>query len=147
MILDIGSGSGPSVFALMDIFPHTHIVATDISPNLLAILRGALAEKHKTTSCTTICLDLNRRWFKGQPFDLAIGSAILHHLFQPQRLVEQVFSVIRPGGAIVFFEPFEPGYTVMAMIYRAILSHANFANPLNGNFTIFSAAKSRRSHR
>ena len=124
LILDIGSGSGPSVFALIDRFPRGHIVATDISPNLLAILRRALAERGKVDSCTTLCLDLNWRWFKDQSFDLAIGSAVLHHLFEPHRLIEEVFAALRPGAAVVFYEPFEPGYAMMALIYRTILAHA-----------------------
>jgi trans-aconitate methyltransferase len=103
LILDIGSGSGPSVLALMDRFPEAHIVATDVSPNLLAILRIALTERGQIHKCTTVCLDLNRPWFKGQPFDLAIGSAIFHHLIEPNRLIEEVFTVLRPGAAAAFF--------------------------------------------
>jgi tRNA G46 methylase TrmB len=38
-VLDIGSGSGNSVIPLMKLFPASTIVACDISPNMLAILR------------------------------------------------------------------------------------------------------------
>ena len=37
IVIDIGSGSGNSVIPLADRFPHAGIVATDISPQLLAI--------------------------------------------------------------------------------------------------------------
>src|SRR5262249_23606122 len=77
LVLDIGSGSGPTVLSLHELFPAAHVVATDISPDLLAILRSILATKGTVDRCTTLCLDLNKRWFRGQLFDLAIGSAIL----------------------------------------------------------------------
>ncbi len=140
-ILDIGSGSGPSVFALIGEFPMAHIVATDASPQLLAILRTALKEKDKSGQCTTICLDLNRPWFKKETFDLALGSAILHHLFEPERLITEIFAAVRPGGAVVFFEPFEPGYAVMAIIYRLILANASFTNSLDGRIADFLRGK------
>ena len=38
VILDIGSGSGNSVFPCLELFPDCRIVATDLSPNLLKIL-------------------------------------------------------------------------------------------------------------
>ena len=44
-IIDIGSGSGNSVIPLADRFPRAEILATDISPQLLAILRDFL-RKH-----------------------------------------------------------------------------------------------------
>ncbi|CAM6054502.1 unnamed protein product [Sphagnum tenellum] len=137
LALDIGSGSGPSVLALLDRLSDAYVVATDISPNLLAILRQALREKKKLDRCSTLCLDLNRPWFAGQPFDLAVGSAILHHLFDPSRLVEEVFLTVRPGGALIFFEPFEAGHAIMRLIYRTILAQANHSNPLPGNVADF----------
>jgi ubiquinone/menaquinone biosynthesis C-methylase UbiE len=121
-VLDIGSGSGPSVLALLDHFPDAEIIATDISPNLLAILRLALKQVNATNRCSTLCLDLNKPWFLGQPFDLAVGAAILHHLMDPSRLIEEVFKAVRPGGALAFFEPFEPGHLIMTTLYRLILA-------------------------
>ena len=44
-IIDIGSGSGNSVIPLADRFPNAEIVATDISPQLLAILRDFLRKR------------------------------------------------------------------------------------------------------
>ena len=44
-IIDIGSGSGNSVIPLADRFPDAEIIATDISPQLLAILRDFLRQR------------------------------------------------------------------------------------------------------
>src|SRR5204863_2644242 len=45
LIIDIGSGSGNSVIPLAERFPGANIVATDISPQLLAILRDFLSTR------------------------------------------------------------------------------------------------------
>ena len=44
-IIDIGSGSGNSVIPLANRFPDAEIIATDISPQLLAILRDFLRQR------------------------------------------------------------------------------------------------------
>ncbi len=141
LVLNIGSGSGPTVLSLQELLPQAHVVATDISPNLLAILRSTLVKRGGSDRCTTLCLDLNKRWFTGQPFDLAIGSAILHHLFDPFELIAQVFPAVRSGGAAIFFEPFEPGHVMMSMIYRTLLSEASYSRPLRGAVVDFFAGK------
>lgn len=125
LILDIGSGSGPTVFSLMNKFPSAHIVATDVSPQLLAILRSALEASKKGERCTTLCLDLNRPWFHKVTFDLCLGSAILHHLFEPDLMLKQIFPTLRSGGAMIFFEPFETGYATLSLVYQIILAKEN----------------------
>jgi SAM-dependent methyltransferase len=143
LILDIGSGSGSSVASLLSQFVSAHVVATDVSPDLLTILRRYLIEHGKTHNCTTLCLDLNRHQFSGSHFDLAVGNAILHHLFEPDRLVSQVFPAIKPGGAMIFFEPFEPGYAMMSVVYRLLLSLSGRSRPLGGALTDFFSGKIR----
>jgi ubiquinone/menaquinone biosynthesis C-methylase UbiE len=141
LILDVGSGSGPSALALLDMFASSYVVATDVSPQLLSLLRTALDEKGKAANCSTLCLDLNLPWFKGQSFDLAIGCAILHHLFEPGRLVKQVFATLRPGGVLAFFEPFEPGYAALAAVYRLLLAQAKNEGGLPDSIDAFFRGK------
>jgi len=42
MILDIGSGSGNTIFPLIKLFPKAEIIASDLSIELLALLRKVL---------------------------------------------------------------------------------------------------------
>ena len=39
LVLDVGSGSGNSVFALAKLFPEAQILALDLSPNMVAIIQ------------------------------------------------------------------------------------------------------------
>lgn len=124
-VLDIGSGSGQSVFSLLHISQNFRVIAADISPNLLGILNRILKTYSKSSNVSTVCLDLNKRWFKNQPFDFAVGAAILHHLFEPETLIAQVFQAVKPGGSLIFFEPFEAGHAVLGLLYRQLLDAAD----------------------
>jgi ubiquinone/menaquinone biosynthesis C-methylase UbiE len=137
LILDIGSGSGPTVVSLLRKFSQSNVIATDISKNMLAILRSVLAKHDMLDRVATLCLDLNKDLFKGQSFDFAIGSAILHHLFEPEVLISQLFSTIKPGGSMVFFEPFEPGHVFASMIYRTILAESKSRDDLSPEIRIY----------
>jgi SAM-dependent methyltransferase len=141
VVLDIGSGSGNTVFALLDLLRGARIVATDASPQLLAIMNRALRETAAADRVTTLCLDLNARWFKPGTIDLAVGAAILHHLFDPPALVAEVFAAVKPGGSLVFFEPFEAGHAMVSTIYRTILAEAHVKGGLDPRLAVFFEAK------
>jgi SAM-dependent methyltransferase len=141
VVLDIGSGSGNSVFALLNRIAQARIIATDVSPQLLAIMTRALDETGRRDRVAALCLDLNRRWFNPGNIDLAIGSAILHHLFDPLSLIAEVFAAIKPGGSLVFFEPFEAGHVMVSSIYRHILAEARMWDGLNPRIVSFFQAK------
>ena len=118
-VLDVGTGSGNTIFPVLRAFPNAEIVACDVSPQLLRILRRALGDD--AARVHLLCLDLNHPWFVPDTFDLAIGGAILHHLYEPDRLVAEVFRAVRPGGSLVFFEPFEQGHSILMMFYKEVL--------------------------
>jgi len=126
-VLDVGTGSGNTIFPVLRTFPHAEVVACDVSPQLLRILKRALGgDKNRVQ---LLCLDLNLPWFRPDTFDLAIGGAILHHLFEPDRLVKEVFRAVRPGGTLIFFEPFEQGHSILMVFYKEILRLADHEKP------------------
>jgi SAM-dependent methyltransferase len=121
-ILDIGSGSGSSVFPTQKLLPGSHIVAADISFQLLEMLAGFVdshAElKGKITSC---CFDLHKPFFRENLFDLVVGSAILHHLIDPYAALRHVAYSLKPGGRIILVEPLEAGSLVQVSMYEKVL--------------------------
>ncbi|MGZ5097931.1 MAG: class I SAM-dependent methyltransferase [Usitatibacter sp.] len=124
-ILDIGSGSGNSVIPLLDLYPQAYVVATDISPQLLLILREYLeARPEYRGRYGLVCMDANNDHYRPGAFDLAVGAAILHHIIAPQRVIDACASALRPGGSALFIEPFEVGQGVLRIAYRQILAEA-----------------------
>lgn len=126
-ILDIGSGSGNSVFPLADRFPQADIVATDVSPQLLAILRDFLARRPDASRFALVCVDATRARYRENVADLAVGAAILHHLLEPERVLDACRTALKPGGWALFFEPFQSGSLLLKLTYQRILEKASAA--------------------
>lgn len=127
-IIDIGSGSGNSVLPLADRFPDAQIVATDISPQLLAILRDCVrARPEGADRFGLVCVDAAAARYRPGVADLAVGAAILHHILDPARVLAACHEALRPGGLAIFFEPFEAGNAILKLTYQRILDRASAA--------------------
>ena len=125
VVLDIGSGSGNSVFPMLDRFPQATVIATDLSPNLLAILRQyALSKSAYAERLHAVCLDACTNYYAANSYDLAVGAAILHHLIDPVAALAAVHGALKPGAVAMFFEPFENGNAVLMLAYEAIIEKA-----------------------
>lgn len=122
-VLDIGSGSGNSVLPILDLLPDSRVVATDISPQLLVLLRNNLARSAEGLErCGLVCGDALEAQLHENSFDLAIGGAVLHHLLDPGAAIRQASFSIRRGGCVLFFEPFEIGCAMLRLIYERMLA-------------------------
>ena len=122
-ILDIGSGSGNSVFPCLELFPDCRIVATDLSPNLLRILLDHVnGDPASLGRVLPVCMDATRDYYAEHAFDLVIGAAILHHLIDPGAAIKAAARALKPGGVAVFFEPFENGNSILRIAYSQILA-------------------------
>ena len=127
-IVDIGSGSGNSVVPLAARFPDAEIVATDISPQLLAILRDFLRRRPDGADrFGLVCVDAMAAEYRPGVADLAVGAAILHHVLEPERVLASCFRALAAGGWAIFFEPFEAGNALLKQSYRRILAQASDA--------------------
>jgi 2-polyprenyl-3-methyl-5-hydroxy-6-metoxy-1,4-benzoquinol methylase len=97
-VLEIGCGTG--LFTEMFAATGARIVAVDISPELLAKARLKNLPVEQVTF-------LEKRFEDCEvegPFDVIIGSSILHHLDIDQS-IEQIKALLKPGGRISFAEP------------------------------------------
>jgi SAM-dependent methyltransferase len=124
LALDIGSGFGNTVIPLLENFPNLSVIATDISPDLLAILRREVVTRGYQDRCSVVAMDAHGDYFKPEIADNAFGCAVLHHMIDPLKVVSNVLKALKPGGRAVFFEPFEPGHAVLRIAYSQILAEA-----------------------
>jgi SAM-dependent methyltransferase len=124
VVVEFGSGFGNSTLPLLDLFPAAHILATDISPNLLSILYRLLRERNLESRCTLAAMDAQRDFLKPEVADLVVGSAILHHLANPGIFIERAMEILKPGGCAIFFEPFEAGLSILRLICLEISAEA-----------------------
>ncbi|MBE0602880.1 MAG: methyltransferase domain-containing protein, partial [Deltaproteobacteria bacterium] len=122
-VLDIGSGSGNTVFAAAELLPDSVIFANDISPQLLQIL--VRVQEHVPGLDGRIeayCFDLHKDFFADDRFDLVLGGAILHHMLDPIAVLENAARWLRPGGSILLVEPLEAGGHMMTAVYLTLIS-------------------------
>jgi len=97
-ILEIGCGTG--VFTEMFVQAGPHIIAVDISADLLA-----KAQARDLPADQVIFIE--KRFEECQvdgPFDAVIGSSVLHHLEIEVALLK-IYELLKPGGYISFTEP------------------------------------------
>ncbi|WP_296596570.1 class I SAM-dependent methyltransferase [Phenylobacterium sp.] len=124
VVLDLGSGSGVnSVVPCLRLFGGARIVATDLSPELLAILAENLDHLQARERVTCVVMDAMGDHVRPGRFDLVTGASILHHLLQPQLGLAAAARALRPGGKAIFFEPFD-GYSLVRLAYQRILAEA-----------------------
>jgi len=97
-VLEIGCGTG--FFTEMFAQSGAHILAVDISEDLLKIARKRGLPSDTVHFFTARFEDCDAQG----PFDAVIGSSILHHLDIEVALVK-IHSLLRPGGVMCFTEP------------------------------------------
>lgn len=93
-LLDVGCGRG----GLVEQLDHPLPLVTGIDPDLLSL------RQHRLPLPRVQALS-HRLPFAANSFDLAYASWLLEHLPHPQRDLEEIARVLRPGGAFVFITP------------------------------------------
>lgn len=122
-ILDIGSGAGNSIFPLLRLCPDSLVIASDLSLELLVLLKRALSEQRLNHHCVLLQLNAEEPDFARGTFDLVVGAAVLHHLLSPEKAINGCARILKRRGYAIFFEPFENGNAILNLIYRTILQH------------------------
>jgi SAM-dependent methyltransferase len=121
MIVEYGCGFGNATLPMLDILPNSKIIASDISPNLLAILDGLLVSRGLKQRCVAVAMDAHKPYIREGSADLIFGAAILHHLTEPGEFIGSALRVLKPGGWAFFFEPLEGGLAVLRLICEEIV--------------------------
>ncbi len=125
-ILDIGCGFGSTTIPLLKIFPESEVIASELSIEMLSVLKNKLVSTDIMRRCTLMQLDAESLNFKDNSFSLIVGAAILHHLFNPEKVFESIIRILKPGCCAIFFEPFENGMSIMGLIYQSIITNKRF---------------------
>jgi SAM-dependent methyltransferase len=124
LAVDLGSGFGNTVIPLLSAHPDLRVLATDISPDLLAICRREAIKRGLGDRCTVAAFNAERDYLKPGIADAVFGCAILHHLIDPMALVRKSLDLLKPGGRAVFLEPFESGNAILRIAYAMIHGEA-----------------------
>ena len=120
--IEFGCGYGSATYAMAKIFPDMRILATELSLPML--------QRHKAKGQADFPADKNiircqvnadESIFKEASCDLVFGTAILHHVLEPLKMIENIGKILRPNGIAIFCEPFEAGYGLLKLAYKLLL--------------------------
>ncbi|MGO4170881.1 class I SAM-dependent methyltransferase [Bosea sp. TAF32] len=126
LIVEVGCGFGNATLPMLDLHQSTRLVATDISPNLLAILKRLLDARGLNDRCVPVAMDAQKPYLTEGIADCVFGAAILHHLAEPGPFIDMAMRMLKPGASAFFFEPFEAGNAVLRLICQEIAREARY---------------------
>lgn len=89
--LEVGAGTGEISLALKR--TGHHVVATDISPNMVVEIQKKGVEAH-------VC-DAEKLPFVDNSFDTVLGAEMIYYLDHPERFLYEIYRILRPGGQLL----------------------------------------------
>ena len=96
-ILEIGCGTGLLTRHLRTLFPDAEIVATDISPEMIA-----MAQAQADIGARFLAMDGEHPAFDGEWFDLIASSLAFQWFDDLPRTLDRLTRLLRPGGSLMF---------------------------------------------
>ena len=110
-VLDVAAGSGLLSRALAR--RAKEVVAVDITPEMLAGGREAAA-REGITNVTFMHAEAESLPFDDGSFDLVVTRFSLHHITEPQRVVDEMVRVARGRGRVLLIDMVVPDDPVLA---------------------------------
>ncbi len=103
--LDIATGGGHTALALA---PHVrHIIASDLTPQMLKAAAGFLREKGITNASFEIA-EAENLPFDDASFDIVTCRVAPHHFSDVRAFCNEVARVLRPGGRFILIDSYAP---------------------------------------
>jgi 2-polyprenyl-3-methyl-5-hydroxy-6-metoxy-1,4-benzoquinol methylase len=97
-VLELGCGTG--YFTRELAHSGAHIVAVDVSPELLEIAKADCSMTNVFYEIQNACA----MSYRDAVFDSVLGSSVLHHL-EIREALSEIYRVLKVGGTIYFTEP------------------------------------------
>lgn len=95
-VLDIGCGTGTLLYQILDNKPQVIATGLDFSPKMLEVAREKLPKRVELTQG-----DAEELPYKDKSFDLVVASDILRYITDPEKVVKEMYRVLKMGGKII----------------------------------------------
>lgn len=113
-VLEIGSGTGQLTWGLANYFSFQSVSACDISTVFLRKAAAVVGEQGAPVYY--YACDANYLPFRDNSFDLVVGHSVLHHFIDYQKIIQHLYTLLRPGGQAIFYEPVLQGKIIIAFV-------------------------------
>jgi ubiquinone/menaquinone biosynthesis C-methylase UbiE len=94
-ILDVGCASGYSTNQIGQVMPEAKLVGVDIDGEFIRFAR------EKYPQFRFLVADAENLPFRGKSFDAVVCTEVIEHLAAPEKMVEEVWRVLKPGGKFI----------------------------------------------
>ncbi len=98
-IADIGCGPGVLLFFLGKWFPHSELIGIDSDRELLSVAQELVP------SSRTILGDAWQLPLPDSSTDVVFAMHVIEHIERPERMLAEVYRVLRPGGMLILATP------------------------------------------
>ena len=98
-LLEIGVGNGNH----LSLYQKHHVIGIDTSGKMLE-----MAKKHKAENVELLEMSGEKLLFHDQSFDYVIMCHVIAVVDQPEKLLEETYRVLKPGGKIFILNHFTP---------------------------------------
>lgn len=117
-VLDLGCGTGASTAALLAAAPHAEITAVDASAGMLE--RAAAKKWPKNVAFVhTPAEELERAGVRG-PFDAVFAAYLVRNLTDPDKVLNGLRDLLRPGGRLAVHEYALSGAARHRLVWTAV---------------------------
>lgn len=99
-VIEVGCEAG---YLLKQLLVAKEIVGLDIAENAL----GDAKKSIQSDKVKFICADASDIPFRDSYFDKVICSQTLEHLSNPEKVIAEMFRIVKPGGAVIVSVPNE----------------------------------------
>jgi ubiquinone/menaquinone biosynthesis C-methylase UbiE len=104
VVADIGAGSGYYSFRFAEkVGPTGKILAVDIQPEMLALIRQRMKER-KLTNIETVMGTVSDPKLPDAAVDTILLVDVYHEFSHPYEMTEKMVKALKPGGRLVFVE-------------------------------------------
>jgi SAM-dependent methyltransferase len=141
-VLDVAGGAGePAMTAAERVGPTGHVLATDISPNILEFAAQAARARGLGAIVETRVMDGENLDLPDESFDAVISRVGLIYFPDRQRALADIHRVLRPGGRVAFVAFSTPEKNEFFSIPISIIRRrAQLPQPIPGQPGPFSMA-------
>jgi len=112
LLLDVGTGSGRHSFHASEL--GARVVAVDIGRSI------DVARANLPPEVLTVQADAEHLPFEQGAFDFVMSIGVLHHLPDPQRALERIAPLARPGGHVHIYLYWMPEHAWHARLLRLV---------------------------
>lgn len=107
-VVDLGCGTGPATIALAQRFEGAEVLAVDQSAQMLARVAAKAEALGLADRIRLVPADLDAGWPITEPVDVVWASLSMHHFADSDRVLADIFGVLRPGGLLAVAEMESP---------------------------------------